>query len=383
MKVIVDCVGVRDGGAARLLELLLEHLCACRPAWNWLFCVQPEGARDFGPLIVPHNAEIIEVRVRGGWIGRYRWLNKHLPSLAGHRGANLLFSFANLPPVHPNIPTILFLQQMKALVPVRDTHWRETVRLSLIRFYLRVSVGAASRVVVQSEQMKALIIEQMPHMADSVVVIQSPVMVNLSEVRPELNHVLDEATRPRLAYVSLPRLHKNHINLIRAFARVREVIPKTSLLLTVPGPELRIADPVVVSIHAEASALGVIDQIVWLGLLNHSEVATVYQYADAMVFPSLQESFGMPLAESMYARLPVIASNLPFAHEILGNAGAYFDPHNWQDIASVIINTFRDTARLKSMRTSATERSEHFSPQHVADRFCILFENTVKEICNK
>lgn len=377
--ILVDSVGIRDGGGTRLFELLLQYLCACRSNWRWLFYVLPQNQFNFGPVNLPNNAEIVEVHTVRGWFGRYHWLNRQLPAIALRHKADILFSFANLLPVRPPVPTVLFLQQPKVLDPLGNVNWRESIRMSLLSRYLKATAGAACKIVVQSEQMKMLMAKQIPHVANRIDVIQSPVLVNHGKTRPEVTSALNAATHPRIAYVSLPRSHKNHINLVRAFAHVRQELPSASLLLTVPAPSIVTTEPTIASIHAEACDLGIVDAITWLGLLSQDEVAAVYNSADAMIFPSLKESFGMPLAEAVCARRPVIASDLPFAHEILGDAGAYFNPLQPSDIANVTVETLRKPGRIEAMRVAAEKRCGRFAPDHVAEQLCALFERVITE----
>ena len=380
MKVIVDCIGVRDGGAARLLILLFKHLCACRPDWTFVFCVLPEEEREFARPEIPNNAKYLEISMPFGWASRFHWLNKKLPALVTDFNADVLFSFANLPPARSIVPTVLFVQQMKILLPLSVVGLREKLRLWLLKRYLFAKASSACRIIVQSTQMKVLFSQYAPQLSGRVEVVQSSVeSANLGPASLEITRVLNQALRPQIAYVSLPRTHKNHFNLLRAFSLVRKELPTAKLLLTIPGPDKDQSDSVVTGIHAEALLLGVSDAIVWLGNLPPADVMAVYDNVDVTVFPSMKESFGMPLAESLCALRPVIASDLPFAHEILGDAGAFFDPTNPDEIARVILETLQSPEKLEAMRLASGIRRGQFDPARMAERFCLLFEAVAKE----
>ncbi|GHV13857.1 hypothetical protein FACS189491_09380 [Spirochaetia bacterium] len=61
-------------------------------------------------------------------------------------------------------------------------------------------------------------------------------------------------------------------------------------------------------------------QIVHLiGKIAYTDVLSYYKSADALLFPSKMESFGLPLIEATCFGLPVIAADLPYAREVLGN----------------------------------------------------------------
>jgi glycosyltransferase involved in cell wall biosynthesis len=68
------------------------------------------------------------------------------------------------------------------------------------------------------------------------------------------------------------------------------------------------------------------DVFINLGTLSQEDVITVYKEADAVIFPSKAESFGYPLFEAMLLGKPVIAADRPYARELLGDCGFFFDP---------------------------------------------------------
>ncbi|MEN3977215.1 glycosyltransferase family 1 protein [Emcibacter sp. SYSU 3D8] len=373
LSVVFDGVGIRDGGGVRLLELLVEHLPACRPQWHWAFFMLPETANS---LDLGHASRKVEVfGVTGaGWLSRARWLTRGLGKVVRQRHADVVLSFANLPPTCSAAPVVIFLQQMKALQKPSSSRPGERLRLLLIRGYLRASFRFVARIVVQSTHMKVLLDKFLPGAARRTVVIPSPAAsVASGGAGGHVLSVLADAGRPCVAYISLPRSHKNHLVLVRAFAHLRRSIPTASLLLTVPRPGK--GDAVTASIHAAARDLGVADGIIWLGSITASEVAAVYGTVELAVFPSISESFGLPLAEALMQGCPVAASDLPFAHEILGDAGSYFDPADPVAMAGTMAVLLGDPPLLAEKRTASLARAHRFAPETAAEQLCAVLED--------
>lgn len=73
----------------------------------------------------------------------------------------------------------------------------------------------------------------------------------------------------------------------------------------------------------------------------------LYRQAEAFIYPSLYEGFGLPPLEAMAAGCPVICSNNSSIPEVVNNAGEYFDPKDCESIASAIENVTR-SSELKS-----------------------------------
>jgi glycosyltransferase involved in cell wall biosynthesis len=73
----------------------------------------------------------------------------------------------------------------------------------------------------------------------------------------------------------------------------------------------------------------------WLscvGALNHADCLSEYEKADALIFPSVLESYGLPLVEAMVIGIPVIAADLPYARVLCGDEGIYFDPESSESL---------------------------------------------------
>jgi glycosyltransferase involved in cell wall biosynthesis len=69
----------------------------------------------------------------------------------------------------------------------------------------------------------------------------------------------------------------------------------------------------------------------WLscvGRLNHAECLSEYKKADALIFPSVMESYGLPLVEAMVMGIPIIAADLPYARVLCADEGIYFNPES-------------------------------------------------------
>ncbi len=72
--------------------------------------------------------------------------------------------------------------------------------------------------------------------------------------------------------------------------------------------------------------------VIMVGRLTDGEIAALYARAMAFVFPSLYEGFGVPPLEAMMFGCPVIASTADAVRETCGDAAAYFDPLDAEDL---------------------------------------------------
>lgn len=78
-------------------------------------------------------------------------------------------------------------------------------------------------------------------------------------------------------------------------------------------------------------------------LLDDAELANLYQLADAMIFPSHQEGFGIPILEAGLARIPIFATDLPPFRESAGSYATLFSPDTpTKEVAQKIIKVLNN-----------------------------------------
>jgi len=83
-------------------------------------------------------------------------------------------------------------------------------------------------------------------------------------------------------------------------------------------------------------------KIIFKTNVSDTELKTLYRNAQAFVFPSLMEGFGLPALEAIANNCPVIVSDIPVFHEILKNSATYFNPYSADDLAEILKNAAKN-----------------------------------------
>ena len=123
---------------------------------------------------------------------------------------------------------------------------------------------------------------------------------------------------------------------IRIVAALREHFPNPTLVVTgPPGPHNPSNVAYLEKLRSLRAELGLERQVHFIYehgeggkplLLDDEAMAEFYALADALLFPSLREGFGMPVLEAGMTRLPVLASDIPPVRESAGDNATLFDP---------------------------------------------------------
>ncbi|MBI1278939.1 MAG: glycosyltransferase [Anaerolineaceae bacterium] len=96
-----------------------------------------------------------------------------------------------------------------------------------------------------------------------------------------------------------------------------------------------------------------------LGYVDDAQLITLYQKAEALLFVSQYEGFGMPVLEAMQHQCPVICAPLAAIPEMVGQAGIYVDNENPQDWVTAIIETLPE--KRDQLIAAGIERAKQFT----------------------
>lgn len=122
---------------------------------------------------------------------------------------------------------------------------------------------------------------------------------------------------PFLLYPAMTMAHKNHAMLFDAFRQARRERPELQLVCT----------GTMGTAHASITQLAdATPGVVMMGLVAPSVFSGLMQSAEAVVFPSLFEGFGLPIIEAQQAGTVVYASNATCLPEVMGFGGRLLDP---------------------------------------------------------
>jgi glycosyltransferase involved in cell wall biosynthesis len=133
-------------------------------------------------------------------------------------------------------------------------------------------------------------------------------------------------------YPVLPRVFKNiELACQATFILNEKYKDKFNLYLTLDGNENRYAR----DIYKKYS---LVSNIKFLGILSKEEMDDYFSSMDCLIFPSRMETWGLPISEAKDYNLPILVSDLPFAHETVGSYKKvkFFDCHNARSLSDIM-----------------------------------------------
>jgi glycosyltransferase involved in cell wall biosynthesis len=226
----------------------------------------------------------------------------------------------------------------------------------LVRAYRRLNYprsAAAAAIIINSESLRSEINKYLNVDGDKLKLIHEAVdheLFNQGDAGAARARVAAHGiTKPFVLFVSSLWPYKNCDGLLRAWALARADLPGRQLAIVGPGRD----ESYLAKLRSLVTELGIAGDVVFAGGVPLEETVHFYRAADAFVYPSFNETFGLPILEAMACGCPVVTSDVSAMPEIAGGAAVLSDPHDPASIAGAIIEAAgpgRDRLRDAGLR---------------------------------
>jgi alpha-1,3-rhamnosyl/mannosyltransferase len=168
-------------------------------------------------------------------------------------------------------------------------------------------------------------------------------------------------------YVGSTEPRKNLKNLVAGHDDLARRRPDTPPLILV-GPDARWASEHGLDARATRA----------IGYLERVEVRALMAASRALVMPSLQEGFGLPVAEAMAAGLPVVCSRGSALEEVAGEAACFIDPLDPASIALAMEGLLDEPSRAHELRQKGLARSQAFDWDRATAQTLDLYQRVLE-----
>ena len=350
---LVFLVPGETGGMEIYARELIAALATGRPDLRLTAFVNLETAASGDSWAQVADVVTVPVHARN----RVQWVRGEqqlLPGLARKAGVDVLHSLASTAPI---------AGRFRRVVTIHDLHYRVVpeahfgVRGLGMRVLVPLAAHRSHRIIAISQSTAADIRRYLRVPPSRVDVI--PEGVGASPAGdPEPEAALRErhglGGRAVALSVSAKRPHKNLMALLEAVAAMPA---QRRPVLVIPG----YATPHEQQLRERAQALGIGDDVRFLGWVSGAELEGLYALASVFVFPSLYEGFGLPVLEAMRRGVPVACSNRSSLPEVAGHAALLFDPEDPRAITAAIERLLRDPAEAQRLRSAGREQAARFT----------------------
>jgi glycosyltransferase involved in cell wall biosynthesis len=175
---------------------------------------------------------------------------------------------------------------------------------------------------------------------------------------------------PFVLTVGTLQRRKNHLGLVRAFARLAA---RTDLDLVISGGKGWLYDEVL----AEVRTLGLERRVRFTGFTAEQDLPALYRAARVFAFPSFYEGFGLPLLEAMASGVPVVSSDASSLPEVAGDAALLVNPRDDAAIAAALQRALDDEPWRAAAIVRGVARAKEFTWERAGRQLLAVYESVL------
>lgn len=287
---LIDSLYINNGGGKILLNYLVQKIEEQKIDAFYLF--DDRCSKDF--LEIPADRKLF---MKSSLFLRHQFYKKF--------GSNfkVIFCFGNLAPtVTLKIPVYTYFHQPMYLNIPKEFCIKDKILFRIKTFLFSIFLKNTNKLLVQHELMKNETVKKFSLPPKNVIVL--PFYPN-----EDLSNVSNIRETNTFIYVSNATPHKNHTRLVEAFVQFYDKYKVGKLIVTVS----EIYNETYHYIN-ELNKKGY--PIVNIGFVGREELIRNYHKSEYLIFPSLEESFGLGIVEAIDCGCKVIGSDLPYMHQV-------------------------------------------------------------------
>jgi len=208
-------------------------------------------------------------------------------------------------------------------------------------------------------------------------------IIYLLGVKPERVTVVYEAADPLIVKADFDKIKKvkdryklgNYLLVVGASTRknLKNIITSYGIFKSKFGNVGSRLDLVIVGSQKEKEAGG--KGIKYLGYVSKDDLVALYSAAEALVYTSFYEGFGLPILEAMQAECPVVTSNVSSMPEIAGDAAVLVNPYQPEEIAAGIEKALKNR---KEWIEKGRKQAKKFSWEKIASQTLEIYKENFR-----
>lgn len=341
-KIFIMGLNAKSGGGKSILNNYLALLAESNLDDQY-FVLTPNKS-DY---IKYSNENIIIVDIRNIFKKLYMVYFRYefvLPRLIRTLNIDLIINLSDVPIKAKGIKQIFLFDWTYAVYP-ESIVWKKMDLISFIERKIKISffvkyLSYISLMVAQTKTVKKRLEEQ--YNLDAIEILPNAVSIDNMSGGERKDFQLPNGKKLLLLSVYYP--HKNFEILLPLAKKIKDQGLDYKIIITIEESQHRKVKGFLNTITTK----GLQDIIINIGPVKMQNIPSLYQQCDALLLPTLLESFSGTYVEAMFHRIPIFTSNLDFAIDVCQDAAFYFDPSDHNSILHCLNEAFSTNGLIES-----------------------------------
>ncbi|MDK0899082.1 glycosyltransferase [Clostridium perfringens] len=319
MKILVNANSLEEKGGISVLNNFIRDINNFEFLTNKdisITVIVPYKWEEFD-LITNNKVKVIKFNTNKNRLLRKLESNRKIKRILEKDSYDAYLSLQNTGLRSCNISQYIFIHTALPFVniPKKYNIFKYSV---ILKIYYKLNINRFDGIFVQSNWLKNIIINKFNYHGEVFVERPVPMDMKMNNCKLDLNVIEKLNTKKiKFLYPTRNEKYKNIETLIEAINKFNSINKeKVELFLTFEGNDS--------------------ENIKYIGNINYKSMNTLYKNIDAIIFPSLVETLGLPLQEAKLLNKDILVSKLNYSQEILGNHDFYFNPYCIESIVQCI-----------------------------------------------
>lgn len=331
-NIVLSGINLVEAGPLTIYKELLSELVKYGYTQNNHIVAFVHDKKLFEPSL-QEKIEFIEIeKSKKSWLYRIFYEYVYFYFYSKKREIDLWFSVHDMTPTVKAKKRFVYCHNCTQFSKMRIKDGCKLFLFSRFYQYLyKINIKKNTAVIVQQDWMRQAFKEI--YKINSIIVAK-PGKEEKIELLPKQNDKRDTFT---FIFASFPRSFKNFEIICEAAKILKQKgIENYKVILTIDGTENKYAANLIKKYKK-------IENLKFIGLQEREKLFKLYGQADAMVFPSKLETWGLPITEFKNTNRPIILADLPYAHETLGtyDKAIFFEPNNANQLADIMLGEIK------------------------------------------
>jgi glycosyltransferase involved in cell wall biosynthesis len=357
---------------------LIKNLQEIDKVNEYVIFVKPD--EDSECLKETENFKIVEL---GG--GPYpTWEQFALPKAAAEEGCDILHCTSNTAPIRSKVPIMITLHDIIYMESIaifkKAGTWYQKFGNMYRRYVVPRVMKHSKRIITVSWFERKRIADFFKYSDDdkSLVAVYNGVSEHFKPIEDEneLERIKVKYNLPDEFFFFLGNTDpkKNTIGTLTAYRDFCRQFDRNIplVMLDYDRSELK-------KILSDIDAPELIDNILLTGYVINTDLPAIYNLCSLFLYPSLRESFGIPMLEAMRCGVAVITSNTSSMPEVSGNAAMIINPHEPKEITDAMLKLMNDEALKQELIQKGFENAAKFSWKNMAEDVLKLYTEIYSE----
>jgi alpha-1,3-rhamnosyl/mannosyltransferase len=284
-------------------------------------------------------------------------------------GGDVYHSPYYIMPFRPGLPAVVTLFD---LMPMRYPQYLTAASRWAFAIAVRLAIRAAARIITTSQASSDEVQRAFRKGTSKLVVVPA---APDPQFRPQ-TAAAQNAVRDRLGlparfvlYFGSNKPHKNLVRLVQAYLGLGAAAMDVPLVI---GGQWDARYP---QAREAVERAGAPDRVQFIGPVDEAELPALYSAAQAFVFPSEYEGFGLPPLEAMTCGTPVVCSRAASLSEVTGDAALLFEPRDVGAIAACLARIIAEPELRADLRQRGLARAAEFTWAAAAERTLAVYQS--------